>query len=76
MEQKVHFKYLNTQLNIGMFDIKNVYLLSPKLIKLQPQVYKGKLVYREKGSAKRISYSRIKEGLERKTFYIIEKMPF
>ncbi len=44
MEQNIFFKYLNTKLKIGIFDLKNVYLLSPQLQKLLPEVYKGKLV--------------------------------
>ena len=38
MEQKIFFKYINTYLGIGMVDIKNVYLLSPKFQKLLPEV--------------------------------------
>lgn len=76
LEQKILLKYLNTQLNIGMFDVKNVYLLSESPIKLIPEVYKGKLVYRKRGSSKRISLTRIKEGLIKKIFYVGEEMPF
>ncbi len=47
------FKYINAQLNIGLFDLKNIYLLAPELKKLLPKVYKGKLVYRVKGFFKK-----------------------
>jgi len=76
VEQKILLKYLNAQLNIGMFDFKKVYLLSPIAIKLIPEVYKAELVFRIKGSTKRISYSQIKKGLVSKNFYIEENLPF
>jgi hypothetical protein len=76
MEQKIYLKYINQQLNIGMSDLKSVYLLSPELIKLIPEVYKAKLVYRLKGSSKRITYSLIKKGLLKKSFYVIKTLPF
>jgi hypothetical protein len=52
---KITLNYLNSGLNIGLVDWRNVYFLSPELIKLQPEVYKGMLIYRKKGSSKRIS---------------------
>jgi hypothetical protein len=52
MEQKVKLNYFNAQLNIGMVDIRQVYLLAPKVTPLHPEVYRGKLVYRVKGSSK------------------------
>lgn len=33
MEQKIKFKYLNDGLNIGVFDLKNVYILRQTLKK-------------------------------------------
>jgi hypothetical protein len=76
MEQKIFFKYINAQLNIGVKDLKTVYLLLPEPQKLLPQVYKGKLIYRIKGSSKRISYATIKKGLIKKAFSIVETIPF
>jgi hypothetical protein len=76
MEQEVYFKYINTQLNIGVFDLKNVYSLRPQLQKMLPEVYKGRLVYRLKGSSKRISYQSIKKGLQRKSFHLFITIPF
>ena len=52
------------------------YLLSPESKKLFPEVYKGKLVYRIKGSSKRISYQTIKKELVCKSFYMNEEIPF
>ena len=76
MEQKIFFKYYNAKLKIGMLDLKNVYVLSPQMQKLLPEVYKGKLIYRIKGSSKRISYNMIKKELVRKSFYITVILPF
>jgi hypothetical protein len=59
-----------------MFDLKKVYLLSPQLQMLLPEVYKGKLVYRIKGTSKRISYNKIKKELVRKSFSLPVKIPF
>ena len=66
MEQRIKLNYLNSRLNIGMADIKHVYLLKPHATPLQPEVYKGRLVYRAKGSDRRISYAMIKKGLVKK----------
>jgi hypothetical protein len=76
MEQVFVFKYINTQLNIGIVDLKNVYALEPELTRLIPEVYKGRLHFRKKGSSKRISYEKIKTGLVRKQFVVYEHMPF
>ena len=76
MEQIIFFKYLNAKLKIGMFDFKNVYLLSPQLEKLLPEVYKGKLVYRIKSTSKRISYDSIKKELVKKSFKLSVEIPF
>ncbi len=59
-----------------MFDCKCVYLLKPTLLKLYPEVYKGRLLYRILGSSKRLSYNEIKKQLIKKPFYIIEHIPF
>jgi hypothetical protein len=76
MEQKIIFKYLNAKLKIGMIDLMTVYLLSPELKKFLPEVYKGKLVYRIKGSSKRVSYQTVKKELVCKSFYLTEEIPF
>lgn len=75
MEQKVNLNYFNPRLNIGMVDIKHVYLLTPEPTLLQLEVYRGKLVYRAKGSSKRISYDQIKKGLVKRDFYVLEQVP-
>jgi hypothetical protein len=76
MEQHIHLQYLNTRLNIGMADCKNVYLLKPVFTKLFPEVYKSIFVYRIPGSSKRFSYNNIKKQLVKKSFFIIEHLPF
>lgn len=76
MEQEINLQHVNQQLNIGMSDWKNAYLLTPQLLKLIAEVYKGRLVYRIPGSSKRISYSNIKKGLIKKSFSIIITTPF
>jgi hypothetical protein len=58
-----------------MVSWREVYLLSPQLIKLCAEVDKGRLVYRAKGSDKRISYPQIKSGLVKTTIKIIEDVP-
>lgn len=75
MEQKLKLKYYNVRLNIGMASIRQVYILSPVLIALQADVYRGKLVYRQKGSNKRISYDQLKKGLVKKEFTVSEEVP-
>jgi hypothetical protein len=62
MEQTVRLRYVNERLQVGMVDIKQLYLLSPQLTQLRPEVYKGKRVYRAKCSSRRISYEQIKKG--------------
>ena len=76
MEQVIQLQYLNAKLNIGMSDWKNVYLLSPDLMKLSPEVHKGLLVYRIPGSSKRLSYNMIKKHLVKRSFYISLHIPF
>jgi hypothetical protein len=75
MEQKIRLNYINIQLNIGMVDIRHFYQLAPDVKHLNPEVYRGKLVYRAKGSSKRISYDQIKKGLLKQTYWITEQVP-
>lgn len=75
MQQIIKLKYINHQLNIGMVSWKEVYLLSPQLTKLFAEVDNGRLVYRAKGSDKRISYLQIKTGLVKTSMKVIEEVP-
>ena len=75
MKQKVCLKYINPVLRIGMVNLKEVYLLSPKIIALKPEVYKGRLIFRAKGSSRRFSYLSIKKGLLKTSKNIVEDVP-
>lgn len=58
-----------------MVDVKQVYQLEPALRQLNVEVYRGKLVYRAKGSSKRISYDQVKRGLVKRQFCVWEEIP-
>jgi hypothetical protein len=58
-----------------MVDIRQVYQLQPVLLQLNTEVYRGKLVYRAKGSSKRISYDQLKKGLIKQSFFREEDVP-
>jgi hypothetical protein len=75
VKHKLHFRYYNERLKLGMVDIKNVYQLEPELMLLYIEVYRGKLVYRAKGSSRRISYEQVKKGLVKKSFSVEEEVP-
>jgi len=66
MQQTLECTYQNLALGLAMKDWRTVYSLSPTPKLLQPEVYKGQLCFRLKGSSKRISYNRIKAGLIKK----------
>jgi hypothetical protein len=76
MEEVIHTRYLNRELNIALTDWRQVYLIASELKQLLPEEYKGKLVYRARGSSKRISYERIKKGLVKKTSRFLLHLPF
>ena len=75
MEQKIVLKYYNPELHIGLADWRVVYLLSPKIVRLYPEVHKGLLVFRAKGSAKRYGYIQLKKSLIKKNIVITEDFP-
>ena len=75
MEQKIKLNYINTKLKIGMGNWREVYILYPQPRALTPEVSKGTLVYRAKGSTKRYSYLQIKKGLLKKELWIVEQVP-
>jgi hypothetical protein len=58
-----------------MVNWREVYLIKPQIIKLKVEVDRGRLVYRATGSGKRISYTRLKNGLKKKSFSIFEELP-
>jgi hypothetical protein len=75
----ITINYFHPVLNLGMQDIRNVWLLVGKPVKLQAGLHRGNLVFRFPGSGKRISYKTLKKGLIKKTIIIrqpIELLPF
>lgn len=75
MEQVV-LKYWNEKLQIGLKDWRTAYLLHKEPVLLTPEVYKGNLVYRARGSFRRYSYREIKQGIIKKKQIIIIHLPF
>ena len=75
MKQEIQLRYLNAELKIGLVSWKEAYLLSSNSKTLLLEVYKGRLIYREKGSPNRISYNRLKKGLVKMTKTIIIEVP-
>lgn len=75
MLQEIKLRYFNESLQIGMVNWRDVYLLKPRIIKLNVEVDEGRLVYRATGSNRRISYQRLKKGLRKKSFSIFDEIP-
>jgi hypothetical protein len=75
MEQVV-LKYWNERLHIALGDWRTIYLLEKGLVSLIPEVYKGTLVYRAKGSSRRYSYKEIKKGIVKRKLVINIHLPF
>ena len=76
MQQVIQCKYQNLVLGLAMKDWRTVYKLIPKPQLLKPEVHKGRLCYRLKGSAKRVSYRRLKAGLIKKVCSITIDIPY
>ncbi len=79
MYEEIQLKYIHPVLNIGIQDIRNVWVLNPVPIKLITSTHRGTLVFRIPGSGKRISYRLLKKGLIKKTIIIkqpLELLPF
>jgi hypothetical protein len=76
MQQRIQLKYINPSLQIGFVSWKEVYQLLPEVIQLQVEVDKGRLVYRGKGSSKRITYHQLKKGLVKTSQWITQETPF
>ena len=68
MEQRILSKYFNVRLNIRLSDIRIVYLLSPDILQLIPEVYKGRLVYRLKGFNKKINSPEFEKRIDQENF--------
>jgi hypothetical protein len=63
MKQEIKLRYLYAELKIGLVSWKEAYLLNEFITPFKIEVYKGRVIYREMGSAKRISYNKLKKGL-------------
>jgi hypothetical protein len=63
MKQEIKLRYFNAELNIGLVSWREAYVLLPSIQQMNLETYKGRIIYRLKGSAKRISYNRLKKGL-------------
>ena len=75
MVQIIQLKLINPKLKIGIVSWKQVYIYSPVIIQLKPEVERGRLVYRAKGSNKRISYGELKKGLIKKNCTLKMEVP-
>ena len=75
MVEKVQLRYLNQDLNIGLVSVKQAYFLLPEPTLLLTEVYRGKLVYRLKGSSKRFSYDQVKKALKKTTMTLHFNLP-
>ena len=61
------------QLNTALRPWREVYLLETEPAQLSPEVSKGNLVYRKKGSASGYSYQQIKKGLVKQPIIITQQ---
>lgn len=75
MQQVIQLKYFNTALQIGLVSWREAWLLHPAPVPLQAEVDKGRLVYRARGSARRITYQQVKKGLKATTRTIVQEVP-
>jgi hypothetical protein len=76
MEQEKYAKLFNPNFNIGLVSWREAWLFNTEFPeKLITEVHKGKLVFRKKGSANRISYRQLKNGLIKKTILIKQPPP-
>lgn len=74
MYREIVLRYVHPVLNLGMQDIKTVWLLGNEPVQLITTLHQGNLVYRIPGSRKRISYRMLKKGLIKKE--LIVRLPF
>lgn len=79
MYQEIFIRYVHPELNIGVEDTRNIWLLGQHPVKLPVSLHRGSLSYRLPGSGKRISYRMLKKGLIKKQIIIrlpIQLLPF
>ncbi|MEO7306290.1 MAG: hypothetical protein ABIR78_13130 [Ferruginibacter sp.] len=77
MFQDITLQYFHQELNIGVQDIRNVWLMNNPPVKLPVSLHRGALSFRLPGaSGKRISYATLKKGLIKKMTIIRQPLPF
>jgi len=82
MQVEIKLKYYNPLLQIALRDWREVYYFPTKAnnpTQLNPEFYRGDLVYRARGESKRYSYRQIKKGLIPKIVVIrkeLQLLPF
>ena len=78
MEQAKYIKLFNPELKIGLVSWREAWLFAGEYSeKLFTEVYKGKLVFRQRGSFVRTSYNQVKNGLIKKQILVKElPLPF
>ena len=59
MVQTIKLRLVNEKLHVGLVTWREVYIFYPRVIQLNPEVDRGRLVYRQKGSERRVSYLQI-----------------
>ena len=74
----IRINYVNPILNIGLSSWRKAWLLSGKYPeKLYTEPYRDRLVFRLRGSNRRISYLRLKKDLIKKVMFLWEEpLPF
>jgi hypothetical protein len=75
MQQEIKLNFFNEELKIGLASWREAYQLFPVVKQLNLETYKGRIIYRLKGSSKRISYNRMKKGLVKKSLIIKIEVP-
>jgi hypothetical protein len=70
MIEEISIKYINRALNLGIEDVRNVWLLSATPVKLTTNIHQGGLIFRLPVFGKRISYKTLKRGLIKKQLAI------
>ena len=74
MVSKLTLNYYHPGLNIAMQDVRNVWLLNEKPVKLTASLHRGSLVFRLPHAGRRISYRALKKGLIKKEIIILLPM--
>lgn len=71
-------QYINTQLNIGLVNWREAWLLiKPYPLQLLAEHYRGALVFRIPGTSNRIAYKKLKQNLQPGKIIIVEEpLPF